>query len=169
MTRPPTRGRRSRPSLNPNSATIPPCCWKNGDILAGYLAGPETYLYNIASNTWTETGTKNNNDRSDEEAWVKLPDDSILSYDIFYDTGGSSGLAQRYIPSTGTWVNTGTVPVALSNTSEYELGPNALLPNGDVIQVGDNGNTAIFDPSTDTNYRRRHLDRRPHRPGRLRL
>ncbi len=26
-----------------------------------------------------------------------------------------------------------------------------LLPNGDVIQVGDNGNTAIFNPSTDTN------------------
>ena len=123
---------------------------EDDDILAGYLGGPQTYLYNIASNTWTETGTKNNNDESDEENWVKLPDDSVLSYDIFDNTGNEPGLAQRYIPSTGTWVNTGTVPIALSNTSEYELGPNALLPNGDVIQIGGNGNTAIFDPSTDT-------------------
>ena len=124
---------------------------ENDDILAGYLGGPQTYLYDIASNSWTQTGTKNNDDQSDEENWVKLSDDSILSYDVFYRTGEATGLAQRYIPSTGTWVNTGTVPVALSNTSEYELGPNGLLPNGDVIQIGGNGNTAIFDPSTDTN------------------
>ena len=66
-------------------------CWKTGaKILAGYLSGPQTYLYNIASNTWTQTGTKKNNDRSDEEGWVKLPDDSILSYDVFVNTGNSS-------------------------------------------------------------------------------
>ncbi len=48
-------------------------------------------------------------------------------------------------------MNTGPVPIALSNTTEYELGPNAVLPNGKVIQLGGNGNSAIFDPSTDTN------------------
>ncbi len=123
----------------------------DGDILAGYLLGPQTYLYNIASNTWTETGNKNNNDRSDEENWVDLPDDSVLSYDITDNTGSEPGLAQRYLPSTGTWVNTGSVPVALSNTSEGELGPNALLPNGEVLQIGGNSNTALFNPATDTN------------------
>jgi hypothetical protein len=123
----------------------------NGNILAGYLAGPQTYIYNIATNTWTQTGTKNNSDPSDEEGWVKLPDNSILSYDVWYNTGKPTGLAQRYIPSLGQWVNTGAVPVALSNTSQFELGPNALLPNGDVFQVGGNSNTALFNPSTDTN------------------
>jgi hypothetical protein len=123
----------------------------NGNILTGYVGGPQTYIYNISTNTWTKTGTKNNNDQSDEENWVKLPDNSVLSYDVFYNTGKPTGLAQRYIPSTGKWVNTGTVPIALSNTSEYELGPNDLLPNGDVIQIGGNSNTAIFNPSTDTN------------------
>jgi Galactose oxidase, central domain len=132
---------------------------ENGEILAGYLDGPQTYLYNIATNTWTETGTKLNNDRSDEEGWVKLPDDSILSYDIFDNTGNSPGTAQRYIPSTGQWVSTGPVPAVLSNTQEFEEGPTALLPNGKAIYIGaaevaSNGNnaeTAIFDPSTDSN------------------
>jgi len=122
----------------------------NGNILAGYLAGPQTYIYNITTNTWTQTGTKNNNDASDEEAWVKLPDNSILSYDVFYNTGNTPGLAQRYIPSMGKWVNTGPVPVALSSPAAgYELGPNALLPNGDVFQVGGNNNTALYNPTTN--------------------
>jgi len=122
-----------------------------GNILAGYLSGTQTYIYNVSSNTWTQTGTKNNNDQSDEEGWVKLPDDSILSYDVFYNTGNTPGLAQRYIPSTGNWVNTGTVPVALSSSAAgYELGPNILLPNGNVFQVGGNGNTALYNPSTNT-------------------
>ncbi len=69
---------------------------ENGDILAGYLSGPQTYLYNIAANTWTPTGTKNNSDASDEETWAKLPDDSILSYDIFYNTGTAPGRAALY-------------------------------------------------------------------------
>jgi hypothetical protein len=132
---------------------------ENGEILAGYLAGPQTYLYNITHNTWSETGTKQDNDPSDEEGWVKLPDDSILSYDVWFNTGKTPGHAQRYIPSTGKWVETGTVPVALSNTSEFEMGPTALLPNGDVIFIGaaqiasagGDAETAIFNPTTDTN------------------
>ena len=129
----------------------------NGNILAGYVFGPQTYIYNVTNNTWSQTGTKQNNDASDEEGWVKLPDSSILSYNVFSNTGNEPGQAQRYIPSTGQWVNTGTVPVALSNTKEYELGPSALLPNGKVIYIGaaqiTNGlaNTAIFDPTGETN------------------
>ena len=126
----------------------------NGEILAGYLAGPQTFLYNYNTNTWTPTtGTKLYNDQTDEEGWVLLPDGSVLDYDIWSSLANPSspGQAQRYIPSTGQWVATGTVPVALSNTAEYELGPATLLPNGDVFQVGaNNGNTAIFNPSTDT-------------------
>ncbi len=85
-----------------------------GNILTGFLDGPETYIYNIASNTWTATGTKNNNDQSDEEGWVKLPDNSVLSYDVWYNTGNAPGLRSGTFLSTGKWVNTGSVPVALS-------------------------------------------------------
>ena len=123
----------------------------DGRVLAGYLAGPQTYIYNPSTNNWSATGTKLRNDQSDEEAWVKLPDDSILSYDIFSSLNTSPGHAQRYIPSTGTWVDAGTVPVALSSPGVgYELGPAFLLPDGRVFQLGANGNTAYYTPSTNT-------------------
>ena len=86
-TRPPTPGRRLRPSLDLTSVTIPRCCCRTAISSPATWADRRRYLYNIASNTWTQTGTKNNNDQSDEEGWVKLPDNSILSYDVFYNTG----------------------------------------------------------------------------------
>jgi hypothetical protein len=130
---------------------------ETGNILSGYLSGPQTYLYNPSGNSWSATGTKQGSDRSDEEGWIKLPDDSILSYNVF-STGNGLGSApnagQRYYqtgPNAGTWVTTGTVPVSLSNNAVgAELGPAVLLPNGKVFQAGGNNNTAIYDPSTDT-------------------
>jgi Dockerin type I domain len=123
----------------------------NGNILAGYLSGPQTYIYNITNNTWSATGTKSSNDQSDEETWLKLPDDSILAYSVFVNLGGSPGIAQRYTPSTGLWTNTGSVPVSLSsNAVGAELGPAAVLPNGKVFQVGGNSNTALYNPTTNT-------------------
>src|SRR5438552_3013860 len=51
----------------------------NGQILAGFFNGPETFIYNPATNSWrATTGTKLRTDASDEETWVKLPDGSIL-------------------------------------------------------------------------------------------
>ena len=118
----------------------------NGKILAGYLSGPQTYLYDPGTNTWTQTGDKLRGDRSDEETWSLLPDGSVLSLDVF-----NPGHAQRYVPSTGTWVDAGTVPVTLtSNTQGFEMGPGTLLPDGRYLQIGANENTAIYTPSTNT-------------------
>src|SRR5262249_11086792 len=60
----------------------------------------------------------------------------------------NNGHAQRYVPSTNTWVDAGTVPVQLS--SYEELGPAFLLPDGRALFFGDNGNTAYYTPSTNT-------------------
>ena len=116
------------------------------------MGGPQTYIYNPASNTWSQTGTKLRGDQSDEEAWVKLPDNSILSYDIFSSVSLGAGHAQRYIPSTGTWVDAGTLPAQLSYAGNnfFELGPALLLPDGRVFYLGANGNTAYYTPSTNT-------------------
>ena len=123
----------------------------NGTVLAGYLSGPQTYIYNPTANTWTLAATKLRNDRSDEETWVKLPDGSILSYDVFASPATGAGSAQRYVPSTNTWVDAGSVPVPLSGASVGdELGPGLLLPDGRVFQIGGNGNTALYTPSTNT-------------------
>jgi hypothetical protein len=123
----------------------------NGKVLLGYIGGPQTYLYDPATNTYTQTGTKLRNDQSDEEGFAKLPDGSILDYEVFTNIGATPGHAQRYIPSTGTWVDAGTVPVSLSsNAVGAELGPILRLPDGRYFQLGGNGNTAFYNPSTNT-------------------
>jgi hypothetical protein len=124
----------------------------NGDVLLGYIVGPQTYIYHPKTNTYTQTGTKLRNDQSDEETWVHLPDNSILSYDVFASiASGVPGHAQRYIPATGQWVDAGSVPVALtSNALGAELGPGLRLPDGRVFLVGANNNTVFYNPATNT-------------------
>jgi hypothetical protein len=119
----------------------------NGDVLGGYFYGPETYIYHPATNTWSPTGSKLRSDWSDEESWVKLPDNSILSYDIFSSIWTGTGHAQRYIPSQGKWVDAGSLPFLLStNEVGDELGPALLLPDGRAFFLGANGNTAFYTP-----------------------
>lgn len=119
----------------------------DGRVLGGYYYGPETYVYDPASNSWTATGSKLRGDISDEESWVKLPDDSILSYDIFSSIWTGTGHAQRYVPSQGKWVDAGTLPVLLSSFDDgAELGPALLLPDGRALFLGANGNSAFYTP-----------------------
>src|SRR6185436_7097691 len=88
----------------------------DGRVLCGFISDSRTFIYDPVANTWTQTGSKRNGDRSDEETWLKLPDDSILSYDVFSSTPGH-GHAQRYIPASGTWVSTGDLPDELSSAA----------------------------------------------------
>ena len=123
----------------------------NGEVLVGYVSGAQTYLYNPTANTWATGPTKLLSDRSDEETWVKLPDGSILSYDVFASPATGAGHAQRYVPSSNTWVDAGSVPVPLTGSAfGSELGPALVLPDGRVFQLGANNNTALYDPATNT-------------------
>jgi len=133
----------------------------NGDILAGYLAGPQTYLYNPATNSWSNGPTKLDSDPSDEETWIKLPASAalpqggILSYSIFASLTNKTFMGQVYNIATNTWIetkNSTTNPPSLLSTPAlgYELGGGLLLPNGKVFLIGANGNTALYDPSTNT-------------------
>src|SRR5438093_1554528 len=67
----------------------------DGRVLAGYISGPQTHIYDPVSNSWSAGATKLDGDRSDEETWVLLPDHSILSYNIF----NNPQEAQRYVPA----------------------------------------------------------------------
>jgi hypothetical protein len=119
----------------------------NGQVLAGYKLGPQTYTFDAPTNSWSASGIKLHSDTSREESWVKLPDNSVLSYDITSSIVTGTGRAQRYLPSEGEWVDAGTVPVLLSTAdTEHELGPAFLLPDGRVFFLGANGNTAFYTP-----------------------
>jgi hypothetical protein len=127
----------------------------NGNVLAGYVFGPQTYIYNPSLNTWTNGPNKFYNDSSDEETWTRLPNGNILNYDIFtsINTGISAG--EVYNPNTNTWsptTNSAANPPGLLSSPGigYELGPALLLPDGRVFQVGANGNTAFYDYHTNT-------------------
>jgi hypothetical protein len=148
-------GQNSWTSLNSfpmsNFGDDPTMLLPNGQVLAGYLSGAQTFLFDTATRTWSQTGSKLRGDSSDEETWTLLPDGSVLSYDVFSSISTGVGHAQRYTPSTGTWVDAGTVPVPLSSTGVgYEMGPATLLPDGRVLEIGANGNSAIYSPSTNT-------------------
>jgi len=60
------------------SAVLP-----DGRVLVSDKRGDTTYLYTPATNSWSSAPDKLRGDWTDEETWVKLPDNSILSYDIF--------------------------------------------------------------------------------------
>jgi hypothetical protein len=150
----------------------------NGTIIAGYIFGPYTYIYSPQydpatgvpeAGTWAETGMKlypapapNQplQEASDEETWVMLPGGDVLSYDVFTPPVNGMWQAQYYTPGLGTWQATGGIPVPLSQASftfpdqktatDWELGPAFLLPDGRVYQLGANGNTAFYSPSTNT-------------------
>jgi hypothetical protein len=120
----------------------------DGRILAGYYNGAQTYIYNPASDTWTFATTKLHGDISDEETWVKLPDDSILSYDVW---GSPAVHSQRYIPSQNRWVDADDLPVVLSGPDGGdELGPAFRLPDGRVWFTGATGHTAYYDLSSNS-------------------
>ena len=120
----------------------------DGRIIVGSLTTANTYIYNPTTNTWATGPTKLNSDRSDEETWTKLPDGSVLSYNIF----GSAGSAQRYYPSTNTWVASGSVGVGnnLETSGGKELGPGLMLPDGRLLQIGGNQHNAIYTPGANS-------------------
>lgn len=125
----------------------------SGQILVGNFAGPETYLYDPATDTWTQTGTRQQNELTDRgsNVWTLLSDGSVLSYDAFASATNGVGSAQRYFPSTGTWVPTGALPVVLTDiTLQNWIGPTTLLPDGRVFVVGGNNLTVIYNPTTNT-------------------
>jgi hypothetical protein len=128
----------------------------NGTILAPYESGPQTYVYDPSSNTWAPAATKLRNEESVDETLIKLPDNSLLSYDIFNSENTGTGTAQRYLPGSDSWVDsTGANPYpVLANNN---LGPGLLLQDGRAFQIGaqgditgENGNTALYTPSTNT-------------------
>ena len=123
-----------------NSILLP-----NGNVLVAPedpVTSLSTMVYNPGANSWSAgPGLLAS---QDEAGWVKLPDDSILTVDLY----GNS--AERYIPSQNAWISDTAPPVQLYDPYGSEEGPGFLLPNGKVIFFGSTGATAIYTPSGST-------------------
>ncbi|HMJ63448.1 MAG TPA: kelch repeat-containing protein [Bryobacteraceae bacterium] len=129
-----------------------------GNILAGNIFNRSSYTYSIATDTWNFAGNKFYNDQSDEEGWTKLPDNRLLTYDIFQSIRTGSGYAELYDPNSGSWSGispadgtaNGTLPVLSSSALGAELGPILRLQDGRIFVIGANEHTALYTPSTNT-------------------
>jgi len=143
------------PHPEANFGDDPSMLLSGGRILAGSLSSRKSYLYDIASNAWTFAASKVYDDRSDEESWVKLPDGSVLTYDLFKSIATSGSYAERYIPATNMWVSVspsdgtagGFIPQLSSTQSGFELGPAVRLHDGRIFIIGATGHTALYTPS----------------------
>jgi hypothetical protein len=98
--------------------------------------------------SWTPTGT-GKADANDEEGWIELPGNQILTVDA-YTSGGCCAMGfQLYNPVTGAWTTpAGTTVVNLVDASSSEIGPAALLPNGTVFNAGGTTNNAVYTVKT---------------------
>jgi hypothetical protein len=141
---------------------VPSMLVPGGKIFAGSLTTNKSYYYDIASDTWSQTGSKVYGDQSDEESWVRLPDGRVMTYDLFqsFNTGGA--YAEAFNPATNTWASVspsdgsaaGTIPQLSSNALGAELGAGLLLRRssaaGDVLFIGATGHTGIYTIGTNT-------------------
>lgn len=80
---------------------------------------------------------------ADEQTAVKLPDDSILTYDFFQR-------GERFIPSLNAWIGDSPLPIQLFSASQ-EVGAGFLLSDGRIFFLGGLGNTLYYTPTGNTN------------------
>jgi hypothetical protein len=102
-------------------------------------ARPTTFIWDPATDT--KSAGPSNNGNTNESAWVKLPDNTIL----FIQTLGTQ--SERYHPNINDWVNDAIVPVPLYETAGAETGPGFMLNDGRAFFLGGNSNTAYYTPS----------------------
>jgi len=125
------------------------CVLPDGRVMIGALLSGACIIYDPTTNAWSTTGGQPG--RTNEETWILLPDDTILTVQCFSPFGG-----QKYVISSGGWQSEGTPPVTLVDPGMNEIGPGMLMYNGKVIFFGaanssGHGKTAIYTlPATPT-------------------
>jgi hypothetical protein len=120
------------------------CILPDGRLMIGALTSPQCAIYNPVSNSWLPAANKAV--RSNEETWVLLADDTILTAQCFPPYH-----SERYSISSNSWKDEGPIPVDIVDHVMSEIGPAMLLYNGKIIYFGAAnvtgfGKTAIYTP-----------------------
>jgi hypothetical protein len=114
----------------------------NGDVLVGPVSPTvpgATAIYHVATDSWSQGPKILSGSSTDEETWVKLKDDTILT------PRNNNSTSERYVPWLNKWIADANVPVNLF--SRGELGGGLLMPDGRVFFAGGGGTSAIYTPS----------------------
>ena len=117
-----------------------PCCMlADGRVLLGSIFTTETAIFDPVTDTFS--AGPNKADTSSEETWTLLPDGTVLVAEC-----NNHPQAEKYVPSSNTWVSAGTVAADLVQASSIEIGPALVLPDGTAFCVGATGATDIYTP-----------------------
>jgi hypothetical protein len=136
------------------------CIVADGRVLFGALSTNQSAIWDPATNLWREAGTAFGTvaptkiGASDEETWSLLPDGTVLAVAI-----ASPPFAQKYVPTTDTWVSAGAPPAELAllslpdttvspavSVGIGEIGPAIVLTDGRLFAIGGTGHTALYTP-----------------------
>jgi hypothetical protein len=120
------------------------CILPDGRLMIGALLTPACIIFDPVTNSWSPAASKAV--RSNEETWVLLGDDTILTVQCF-----PPYRSERYSISSNAWKDEGAIPVDLVDHGMAEIGPAMLMYNGKVIYFGaadvkGHGKTAIYTP-----------------------
>jgi len=113
-------------------------------------------LLDLATMTWTETGTSTKVTLNDEEGLNLLPNGEVLTVDCYTDYAfgliaeypSSPTGSEIYNPKSGNWSSAGSTLQTLTDPVLYEMGPSLLLPDGKVFAVGSGGDSSIYNSNT---------------------
>ena len=120
------------------------CILPSGNLMIGALTTPLCAIFDPVTNSWSPAASKAI--RSNEETWVLLPDDTIVTAQCF-----APYQSERYSISSDSWKNEGALPVSIIDQVMHEIGPAILMYNGKVIffgaaNVGGQGKTVLYTP-----------------------
>ncbi len=141
---------------NPSTGDAASVVLFDGTFMLQCSGTSQAALLDLATMTWTETGTSTKADNNDEEGWTLLPNNTVLTIDCGVPPPPYPALVpspppptntEVYNPQTGTWTFAGNTPETLTDQVVFEMGPAVLRPDGTVLAFGGNatGNTAIYD------------------------
>jgi hypothetical protein len=105
------------------------CVLPDGKVMIGSISSGACLIYDPSTDSWATTGAQPGN--TNEESWVLLPDNTILTVQCFPPYGG-----QKYLISSGVWQDEGTPPVTLVDPVMAEIGPAMFMYNGKAIFFG---------------------------------
>ncbi len=111
------------------------CLLPDGRFMIGAPNSNKIAIYDPTANSWTAAASKTSN----EETWVLLPDQTVLTVDC-----NGHPKSEKYLIAADKWVTAGNVPVDLVKGSDIEIGPGMLLPDGRCLFVGATGATALY-------------------------
>jgi hypothetical protein len=93
------------------------------------------------------TGKAGTDSQFDEEAWELLPDNTLLTLEVWNSSDNVQTPALTYNPSTKAWSSAGSAPDPLVDLGAFEIGPAILRPDGTVFASGATGFNDIYDTS----------------------